>query len=473
MSESSKLPDILLPEGINYSCQGCGRCCSGWSVGMTENDYNRVKDIDWKALYPELASKQLFIHREKEFAEGTAGYPHYTAPTEGGSCPFLVDNLCTIHSHLGEAAKPVACRIFPYTFAETPTGIYTGVSFASMAAIRNIGDPLTEQKEMFENYFKLVVEHKNDSLLPEARAAQELALAAIPEGSQAVYTNPFETVSLTPACQVSWAEYLLIENRMIAIILERLRRADEHPEDCSIFKTLLLCSEVLTQGRKFKLANGDMNQITDFTPELKQPIDVTPSGIELMTLRMLFYRFFVYATVRTSDTRLWQMQKGSNAMITAKMFKNYAGSGIQTIFFGKTKLPNLGNVNLDKALMAKFKSIDPETNKLFHRWIYLKLFSKSYFGPAAASFSVLSGFNSLIAGLLSVLIYSKAAAINKKENETSIVETYDAFWRLNRELQTISQIPAQESRMYNAGLSAPRLFNKAIWALSIASGDKI
>lgn len=473
MSDSSKLPDIHIPEDIRYSCQGCGRCCAGWSVGLTDEDYDRVKDTDWKSLHPELAKKDLFFHREKEFAEGTSAYPHYTAPKDDGSCPFLIDNLCFIHGHLGENEKPITCRIFPYTFAETPTGIYTGVVFNSMAAVRDIGDPLTEQREKLENYFKLAIQHKNASLRPEEKAAQAKVLAELADGAVAAYTNPFETVSLTPACQVSWAEYLLIENRMTAIVLERLRKAEDEPEDCSILKTLLLCSEVLTQGRKFKLANADMNQISGFTPELKQPVDVTPSNIELMTLRMLFYRFFVYATVRTSDSRLWQMQKGSNLMVTAKMFTNYVGSGMQTIFFGKTKLPMLGDTNLDKALMAKFKTLDVESNKLFHRWIYLKLFSKSYFGPAAAGFSVLSGFNCLIAGLLSILLFSKASAMNKKQDEIVIADNYEAFWRLDRELLTIGQIPAQESRMYNAGLSAPRVFNKAMWALSLAFGEKI
>jgi len=478
MSDSSKLPDIHIPEDIRYSCQGCGRCCSGWSVGLTEEDYDRVKNTDWKSLHPDLAKKELFFHREKEFAEGVAGYPHYTAPKDDGSCPFLIDNLCFIHGHLGEDEKPITCRIFPYTFAETPTGIYTGVVFNSMASVRDIGDPLTEQREKLENYFKLAIQHKNASLRPEAKAAREKTLAEIATGASAGYTNPFETVSLTPACTISWAEYLLIEARMIDIVLQHLRHADEHPEDCNILKTLLQCSEVLTQGRKLKLANTDMNQISDFTPELKQPTDITPSGIELMTLRMLFYRFFVYPTIRTSDSRLWQMQKdrvlkGSNAMVVAKMFKGYAGSGIQTIFFGKTKLPMLGDSNLDKALVAKFKNLDAESNKLFHRWIYLKLFSKSYFGPAAAGFSVLSGFNCLIAGLLSILLFSKASAMNKKQDEIVIADNYEAFWRLDRELLTIGQIPEQESRMYNAGLSAPRVFNKAIWALSLAFGEKL
>jgi len=469
---------LHIPDEVKYSCQGCGRCCSGWSVGLTEEDYSRVKDTDWASLHPDLAQRDLFFHREKEFLDGSAVYPHYTAPTSEGKCPFLIDNLCYIHGHLGEDQKPLTCRIFPYTFAETPTGVYTGVVFNSMAAVRNVGAPLTEQKEALLEHFKLTVQHKKATLKPEARAAEDEILAAIAAGATAVYTNPFETVSLTPACQVTWAEYLMIEERMIALVQQRMHLADEQPDDCSILDTLLMCSEILMQGRKLKLTNGNIAEIKDFSPELKTPVDITPSGIEQMTLRMLFYRFFVYPTVRTSDSRLWQMQKskalqGNNAMVVARTFSKYAASGMQTILFGKAGLPVLGDVNLDKAMVAPFKNLDAECNRLFHRWIYLKLFSKAYFGPAAAGFSALSGFNCLIAGVLSVLIYAKSAALHRKEDTISMPDIYESYWLLDRELLTIGQIPEQESRMYNAGLSAPRLFNKALWAMTKAfSGAK-
>lgn len=511
MSENSKLPDIHIPEDVKYSCQGCGRCCSGWSVGLTDEDYDRVKHTDWQSLHPQLANKELFFHREQEFLDGTAGYPHYTVPKDDGSCPFLIDNLCFIHGHLGENEKPITCRIFPYTFAETPTGVYTGVVFNSMASVRNIGDPLTEQREKLANYFNLTIQHKNAAMRPEAREAQDMLIKEIAGGATAVYKNPFETVSLTPACQIDWQEYLLIEARMLEVVQGRLRRAEasENPEDISIFKTLLMCSEILMQGRKLKMSGGNVADIATFDAEIKTPVDITPSGIELMTLRMLFYRFFVYPTVRTSDSRLWQMQrgkalKGNNAMVVANIFSKYAGSGIQTILFGKAGLEMLGKVNLNAAMSAPFTGLDAETNKLFHRWIYLKLFSKSYFGPAAAGFSVLSGFNCLIASVLSVLLFSKAAALNKASdskasnsnasdnkasdnkagnnnktadgkgaNTIAIADIYEAYWRLDRELLTIGQIPAEESRMYNAGLSAPRLFNKGLWAMTKAFGEKM
>lgn len=461
---------LHIPEDIRYSCQGCGRCCSGWSVGLTDEDYNRVKHVDWKSLHPDLAKDDLFFHREKEFLAGTAVYPHYTKPKADGSCPFLIDNLCFIHGHLGEDEKPITCRIFPYSFMETPTGVYTGVVYNSMAAVRNIGDPLSEQQEKLEQYLKLTVQHKNASMRPEQKAAQEQAIKEVSEGKSS-YKNPFETVFLTPACQVSWEEYLHIENRIIALVLERLRHADEKPEECNIFDTLIKCGDILMQGRKLKLSGGNVADIANFTPTPREVTDITPGGAEKMILRMLFYRFYVYPTVRTSDSRLWQMQKdqalkGKNASVAATIFSKYAGAGLQTILFGNAQLPEIGKIALDAATQAKLSPLDNESNKLFHRWLYIKLFAKSYFGPAAAGFSVLSGFNCLAAGIISVLLFAKGAALRNKSNSVAIADIYEAYWRLDRELLTIGQIPEQESRAYNTGLSAPRLFNKSLLALA-------
>src|SRR5687767_11107061 len=129
---ASELP-MLIPEGISYNCQGCGQCCSGWSVGLTEQDWSRVKDIDWGSLHPELAGRELFVHRPAEYEAKTSRYPHYTKEREDGRCSFLINNLCFIHGHLSEPEKPVVCQLFPYTFVATPTGVYAGLVYSSNA----------------------------------------------------------------------------------------------------------------------------------------------------------------------------------------------------------------------------------------------------------------------------------------------------------------------------------------------------
>jgi Fe-S-cluster containining protein len=460
--QASRELNLLYPEGINYSCQGCGRCCGGWSVGMTEEDYSRVKDVNWQSLHEQLAGKEVFFHREAEFKAGLSAYPHYTKPTKEGNCPFLVDNLCFIHSQLGAAAKPVACQIFPYAFAQTPSGIYTSVFFTSMAAVRNIGEPLAHQKETLTNYFELSL-HQHLVAMNEEQKAQWLKTSeeAKASGAETLNVTPFDQVALTPTCKLTWLEYKSIEDKAIEIILEQIK----DPASGNIFKTLLSLGELYLSGLKLKVQGKEFSAIADFKPS-NQISDLLLSNVEQMTLRMMFYRFFIYPQARRGDTRQWQMQKsealkGKNAQTVFSLFTKFAASGLETILFAKANLEKQGVVNLEKALLAPMEPIDEEVSLLFHRWLYLKIFSKTYFGPAAAGFSVLSGLNNLTAALLSVILYGKARAMQRGAKSFAISDLYEAHWLLDRELLTLAQVPEQESRIYNSGLSAPRLFNKA------------
>jgi len=146
---SSGVGELHLPDGINYECTGCGKCCGGWSVPKTETDYKRISAWDWAAHREQFKGKSLFRPLKKFEAEGTP-YTHAITEGDDGHCPFLVDNLCYIHSRYGSEAKPAICQLFPYCFNETPTGVYASVSFVSMGVVHNSGKALTEQREYLE-----------------------------------------------------------------------------------------------------------------------------------------------------------------------------------------------------------------------------------------------------------------------------------------------------------------------------------
>ncbi|MBZ0185749.1 MAG: YkgJ family cysteine cluster protein, partial [Candidatus Obscuribacterales bacterium] len=144
---------LHIPEGINYECTGCGKCCGGWSVPMTESDYFRISDIDWSKENDKYIGKSLFREMRDYESEGTP-YTHAIKEGEDGHCPFLVDKLCFIHSKFGSQAKPSICQLFPYCFNETPSGIYATVSFVSMGAVNNSGKALSQQRDYLEAKFK-------------------------------------------------------------------------------------------------------------------------------------------------------------------------------------------------------------------------------------------------------------------------------------------------------------------------------
>ena len=91
--------EIHIPEGINYDCQGCGICCSGWSVNMSEEDYKRVSSVNWGELSDEYKGKKLFRELKPHERAGT-GYTHRIV-SKDDTCPFLVNKLCFIHGQKG------------------------------------------------------------------------------------------------------------------------------------------------------------------------------------------------------------------------------------------------------------------------------------------------------------------------------------------------------------------------------------
>ena len=39
--------DIQVPEGARFSCQSCGRCCTGWAVPVDQVTADRLRARDW------------------------------------------------------------------------------------------------------------------------------------------------------------------------------------------------------------------------------------------------------------------------------------------------------------------------------------------------------------------------------------------------------------------------------------------
>ena len=87
-SESSS-NSLIIPEGINYECMGCGKCCSGWSVPLTAPDYERISKVDWAAKNDKFEGMELF--RElKDYEKKGSPYTHAIKHGDDGFCPFQI-----------------------------------------------------------------------------------------------------------------------------------------------------------------------------------------------------------------------------------------------------------------------------------------------------------------------------------------------------------------------------------------------
>ena len=111
------MPVRHLPTLQNWDCHRCGDCCRTYAVGVTDEERERILQQGWMS--------DLTFGHEPLKPDGKGG--HTLNQTADGRCVFLGDdNLCRIHAKFGPAAKPFACRLYPFVLV--PSGDHWKVS---------------------------------------------------------------------------------------------------------------------------------------------------------------------------------------------------------------------------------------------------------------------------------------------------------------------------------------------------------
>ncbi|QJW97854.1 YkgJ family cysteine cluster protein [Frigoriglobus tundricola] len=120
----------------NWDCHTCGDCCRSYAVPVTAEERERIEGQGWEKL-PDFQGVPFFVPRGDEY---------YLNNRADGGCVFLgADNLCRIHGQFGSAAKPLACRIYPFLLVPAGDHWNVGVRMACPSAAENKGRPLTDQ----------------------------------------------------------------------------------------------------------------------------------------------------------------------------------------------------------------------------------------------------------------------------------------------------------------------------------------
>ncbi|MCC7530077.1 MAG: YkgJ family cysteine cluster protein [Candidatus Melainabacteria bacterium] len=442
----NELP-LIIPEGIRYNCQGCGRCCSGWAVGLTDEDYDRVKDVNWGELKEELKGQELFVDRRKEFEAGYSMYPYFTKPRPDGTCPFLFDNLCFIHAARGEDQKPEMCKLFPYTFVPTPSGIFVSVVANSMASVRNLGELLTNQRKMLAEIWQQTVDHER----AQGRSTQQISDVASTISAETLKGVKYD-VNLVPGVALTWDEYMHIDTRLIELI-----NSQEHK---NIFDTLIAAAELLLEALKIKNKGENLAQLSEraVSPEtVDRYKQEPPTTFENLLFNLQCFRSFEWPLLRKQYAANWAAANKSPLM-EPKVLK----AGIRSVMGGKIEFPYTGVVSIPAVRKYKVEPFSPEINEFLRRYLYMKVFSKGFCGPSMSGLSVVAGYNNIVANFLTAVIYVKARAMTGKETEVKIADFYEAYFLLDKEVVQVSQLPKDKAQFFDSGFASPRLFSRLL-----------
>lgn len=128
---------IETPSSQNWSCQSCGECCRGYHlVRISPKEKQRIEAQDWKTT-DGVDPDAMIMPEGGRFRLG-----HQAS----GACVFLDDaGRCRIHARFGEAAKPLACRLYPFAIHPAGDKLVVSLRFSCPSAAANHGKPVPAQ----------------------------------------------------------------------------------------------------------------------------------------------------------------------------------------------------------------------------------------------------------------------------------------------------------------------------------------
>jgi lysine-N-methylase len=141
------MPVRSLPVAQNWDCAGCSFCCRSYHIFVTPEEQKTIESQGW-ADEPDFHGVPLFASER-----GEVQLNH----RPDGACVFLgADNRCRIHAKFGSAAKPLACRVYPFSLVPAGDHWRLGLRFACPSAAEGAGRPLAEHLAEAREYAALL-----------------------------------------------------------------------------------------------------------------------------------------------------------------------------------------------------------------------------------------------------------------------------------------------------------------------------
>lgn len=345
---------LTLPTIQNWSCHNCGGCCRQHAIEVTEEERQRILSQGWTANDGTPTGDALF--------ERHAGPPwakrYRLAHQADGACVFLNEQgLCRIHAKFGEAAKPLACRIYPYAFHPAGKQVTVSLRFSCPSVVANRG------RSMKQN----------------ADEIKQLARAVVPEGHER--TPP---PALSNRERVDWPDLLRIIDAIDATLA---------PADVPItvkLQSSLFWLNLVEQSRFDKLSGARLTEFLDIIRQaadeemsLSTPHSPLPTPIGRVQFRLLTAQYARKDTAADFSSG-WR--------------------GRWKLFRAATKFARgTGNVPVLQPIFREvpFESLEQsfgfpaESEELWTRYFRVKVAGLHFCGPAYYDVPLVEGFQSL------------------------------------------------------------------------------
>lgn len=354
---------LELPTLQNWSCHNCGGCCKQHAIEVSREEFERIVKQGWRGQPGFEVGQPIFV-----WHSGPIWNRRYRlANREDGACVFLDDKgLCRIHSKFGEAAKPLACRVYPYALHPAGKSVTVSLRFSCPSVVANKGRRVVESQRDLREIERLVVPEDADQTPPPA---------------------------LTSSDSLNWKETRLF--------VSALDRAFETPQGSFLVRLLraLFWVNLVGQSKFDKIRGERVSEYLDIiTSAAESEISADLSGIpEPSRIGRMNFRLLAgqYARKDTSvEARAGWL--GRWRLLTAAI----------RLSRGRGTVPALQPIFREvpfSQLEQPFAGLPAGAEELLTRYFRVKIQGFHFFGPAYYDVPFVEGFQSLALVVPSVL----------------------------------------------------------------------
>jgi Fe-S-cluster containining protein len=379
------------PGFVNYACQLCGWCCHQYDISFSRADFERLSKLDWGQLEPALAGKE-WAAPLREFGNPDAYRLRYAAD---GACVFLDGNKCRMHKHVGEFGKTLGCSVYPFTFAETPSGVYTGCRFSCKAMAYGLGEPLARRMDCLQKQLALCVE-----------------AGRVPRyGDQ---------VAWDARRRLPWADYLALEEALIRVFLR---------DDLPLARRLFLAQKFVDVLHEANLARVRGPKFREFIGILETGLlleaETEPMPGPANALSRMLFRQFCFLFQRRQGGSYREMNLFGKLGARLRTF----WTGVQFTFgAGAPPLVAMpGPAPLAKVAALSPQPLDAEAEMAISRFLAAKLYGKQHFGKLFFDYPLRSGLEFLLLSAGAVMWYARARTVARGDSQTTLEDILEAI----------------------------------------------
>lgn len=346
------LPPLQLPTIQNWSCHNCSGCCRQHLIEITEEERQRILGQKWTTKDGVPDGDVVVPHGSGLFKKSWR-----LAHGSDGGCVFLNDDgLCRIHAKFGEAAKPLACRIYPYALHPAGKKVTVSLRFSCPSVVANLGKPVSENRDELKKIERLVVPENADKVLPPRISKSE---------------------------QLDWPDTLKIVNALHEVVMED----DEVGVVERLYRALFVVG--LVDEAQFDLIRGArMRDFLDIISEAacgeELPEATQPASVMQMQFRLLVAHYARKDTVADLDAGLagrWRLFRAATKFASGRGTATPLQDCFQEVPFEMMEQP--------------FGDFPEEFEEILTRYLSVKLQGMHFCGPAYYDIPLVEGFRSL------------------------------------------------------------------------------